>query len=108
MTALDVVLKDNKIVVNGTDATVYCMNAATGAVLWVSPSSVMPSDLFYQDDIIYGVRGTALRAMDIQSGKLLWDMPSLDGNVANQKSEIFRSGKKFVNLTHGRLKRPSV
>jgi len=68
----------------------------------------MPSDLFYQDDIIYGVRGTALRAMDIQSGKLLWDMPSLDGNVANQKSEIFRSGKKFVNLTHGRLKRPSV
>jgi outer membrane protein assembly factor BamB len=33
MTALDVVLEDNKIVVNGTDATIYCMNAATGAVL---------------------------------------------------------------------------
>jgi hypothetical protein len=68
----------------------------------------MPSDLFYQDDIIYDIRGTALRAMVIQSGKLLWDMPSLDGNVENRKSEIFRKIKKLVNLAHGRLKRPSV
>ena len=89
MTALDMVLEDNKIVVNGTDGTIYCMNASTGAVLWSSPSSAMSSDLFYQDGIIYGIRGTTLRAMDIQSGKLLWDMPSLDSKVENRSDSWY-------------------
>jgi outer membrane protein assembly factor BamB len=106
MIGLDIIKIDNKLIINGSDGILYCMNAVTGAMLWSKGSVATNSDLYHQDGVIYGIRGDNLRAYDLQSGKLLWDMPSLDAKVENQLGSIYNgfvTGIPAKNGEKGRI-----
>jgi hypothetical protein len=106
MMGLDIIKVGNKLIINGSDGTLYCMDAVNGAMLWSKGSIATNSDLYHQDGIIYGIRGDNLRAYDLQSGKLLWDMPSLDAKVENRLGSIYNgfvTGIPAKNGEKGRI-----
>lgn len=74
----DMILVGNRLVLNFHNATMYCVDAQTGQMLWSQKSSAMSSDLYHQDGIVYWIRDKNLQALDIETGHILWDMPSLD------------------------------
>lgn len=74
----DIIKVGDKIVLSGHDSFLYCVNAVSGSQHWTKISSALSSDIYHQDGIIYGIRGDVLRAYDLESGKMLWDMRSLD------------------------------
>ncbi|TDE16659.1 outer membrane protein assembly factor BamB family protein [Dyadobacter psychrotolerans] len=102
MIGLDIVKVDNKLLIKGTDGTLYCMNSLNGAQLWALQSGSLSSDIYHQDGVIYGIRGDNLKAYDLQTGKLLWDMPPLDvkgGSIYNG----FVTGIPAQNGKKGRI-----
>jgi outer membrane protein assembly factor BamB len=77
--AMDMMLVQNKLIINCTNAKMYCVDADTGSQLWELQSSAMASDLYHQDGIVYWIRSKNLIAANLETGKILWDLPSLDG-----------------------------
>jgi outer membrane protein assembly factor BamB len=75
---MDMLVAENKLVVNCTNARMYCFDSKNGKNLWTQPSSAIASDLYHQDGIVYWIRTDNLRAVDLETGKMLWDMKSLD------------------------------
>ncbi|WP_171037919.1 outer membrane protein assembly factor BamB family protein [Dyadobacter luticola] len=102
MMGLDIIKAGNKLIINGTDGTIYCMDAGNGAMLWSKASTATNSDLYHQDGILYCIRGDNLRAYDLQNGKLLWDMPSLDARVENNRGSIFNGFVTGIPAQNGR------
>lgn len=102
MMGLDIIKVDNKLVINGTDGTIYCMDAVNGAMHWSKESTATNSDLYHQDGIIYCIRGDNLRAYDLQNGKLLWDMPPLDAKVENRRGSIYNGFVTGIPTQNGK------
>ncbi len=102
----------DKLLINGDNATLYCLNAATGSVLWTQKASIITSDLYQQDGVVYYIYTKYLLAVDINSGKLLWDMPSPDikwekrgdswfaGFVAGIPGKDGKKGKIFASTNY--------
>ena len=84
VTPMDMLLVNNKLLVNCTNAKMYCFDAYTGNVLWEQQSSAIASDLYHQDGVIYWIRTKNLLAVNIETGKVLWDLPSLDDKEENR------------------------
>jgi outer membrane protein assembly factor BamB len=74
----DILVAANKILVNGTDGVLYCLNSNNGSREWEQKANVATSDLYYQDGVVYCIGGKNLKAIEVATGKLLWDMPSPD------------------------------
>lgn len=108
-TALDLIVDGSNLLINSGDATLYCLDKTTGTKRWSLPSSAFASDLYCQDGTVYWIATNALRAADIQSGKMLWNMESPDkyeegrsdswfwGFVTGLPSHSGNKGKIFVS-----------
>jgi outer membrane protein assembly factor BamB len=80
----DFIKVGNRLILNGHDAMLYCLDTNTGSKLWTQPSSAIASDLYHQDGIIYWISTNELRAVDLETGKLCWNMKSLDTKEENR------------------------
>lgn len=85
----DFTLVDDKLLLNGDNATLYCVDANSGGVLWTQKSSALTSDLYCQDGVVYYIYTKSLLAVDLLTGKLLWDMPSPDIKWENRHDSWF-------------------
>ena len=85
----DFILVGDKLLLNGDNATLYCVDANTGLPMWTQKASVLTSDLYHQDGIIYYIYTKFLLAVDLQTGKLLWDMPSPDIRLEGRDDSWF-------------------
>lgn len=99
----DFILVGDKLLLNGDNATLYCVDANTGSQRWTQKASALTSDLYHQDGVVYYIYTKSLLAVDIQTGKLLWDMPSPDIKLRKRQDSWFtgfvtglpaRDGKK--------------
>jgi outer membrane protein assembly factor BamB len=68
----------NKVILNSGNATLYCLDAQTGHILWTQKSSAMSSDLYHQNGVVYYMITKTLNAVDIETGKLLLNMAAPD------------------------------
>lgn len=75
---MDIILVGDRLLANTGNATLYCLNAETGSVFWTQKSSGMSSDMYHQDGVVYWIPSKNLRAVDIVTGKMLWDLPAMD------------------------------
>lgn len=80
---------DGKLLANGQDAKLYCLDPQTGAVLWTQKSSALYSAMHTQDGVVYYIASKNLLAVDIATGKLLWDLPCPDAYTENRKDSWF-------------------
>lgn len=80
----DFIKVGDRLIANGENATLYCLDAATGNTLWTQISSAFTSDLYHQDGVIYWIITKKLGAVDLQTGRLLWRMECPDGKVENR------------------------
>jgi outer membrane protein assembly factor BamB len=85
----DFIIVGDKLLLNGDNAILYCLNANTGSQLWTQKASAVTSDLYHQDGIVYYIYTKYLLAVDIQTGKLLWDMPAPDIKGENRQDSWF-------------------
>ena len=85
----DFILIDDKLLLNGNNAILYCIDANTGSKRWTQKASSVTSDLYRQDGVVYYIYTKSLLAVDIQTGKLLWDMPSPDIKLENRQDSWF-------------------
>ncbi|WP_198034470.1 outer membrane protein assembly factor BamB family protein [Dyadobacter tibetensis] len=85
---VDMILADHKLLVNMADATLYCLNSIDGSKRWTQKSSSLASDLYHQNGIIYWIPLGNLRAVDLETGKLLWNLDTIEREaVKSHKSE---------------------
>ncbi|MCE7043357.1 PQQ-binding-like beta-propeller repeat protein [Dyadobacter sp. CY312] len=108
----DFILAEGKLLLNGDNAILYCVDASTGSLLWTQKSSALTSDLFFQDGVVYYIYTKYLLAVEVLTGKLIWDMPSPDIKVENRHDSWFsgfvtglpskdgRKGKIFVSTNY--------
>ncbi|WP_026629252.1 outer membrane protein assembly factor BamB family protein [Dyadobacter alkalitolerans] len=85
----DFILVNDKLLLNGDNATLYCLDANTGSQRWTQKASALTSDLYHQDGVVYYIYTKSLLAVDIQTGKLLWDMPSPDIQLEGREDSWF-------------------
>ncbi|MCE7067428.1 PQQ-binding-like beta-propeller repeat protein [Dyadobacter sp. CY326] len=85
----DFILVNDKLLLNGDNAILYCVDANTGSQRWTQKASALTSDLYHQDGVVYYIYTKSLLAVDIQTGKLLWDMPSPDIKLENRHDSWF-------------------
>lgn len=85
----DLSVVNNKVLVNGQDAKLYCLDAQTGIVLWTQKSSSIGSTLHVQDGVVYYIASKNLLAVDIATGKLLWDLPCPDAYTEGRNDSWF-------------------
>lgn len=85
---VDMILINDKLLVNMANATLYCLNANNGANIWSQRSSSLSSDLYHQNGVIYWIPLGNLRAVDLETGKLLWNLNTIERvSVKTSKSE---------------------
>lgn len=85
----DMILVGDKLLLNGDNATLYCVDADSGLPRWTQKASVLTSDLYHQDGVIYYIYTKYLLAVDIETGKLLWDIPSPDVKMRDRMDSWF-------------------
>jgi outer membrane protein assembly factor BamB len=85
----DFILVGDKLLLNGDNATLYCLDANTGTPKWTQKASALTSDLYHQDGVLYYIYTQYLLAVDIQTGKLLWDLASPDIKLENRTDSWF-------------------
>jgi len=83
------IIQNGKVYAQPSDGTLHCLDANTGAQLWVEKTSGSSSDMVYLDGVIYFVGGGDgyLHAVDAESGKHLWIVKSED--EANHSDGFF-------------------
>ncbi|MCE7069041.1 MULTISPECIES: PQQ-binding-like beta-propeller repeat protein [Dyadobacter] len=85
----DFILVEDKLLLNGDNATLYCVDANTGSPRWTQKASALTSDLYHQDGVVYYIYTKSLLAVDVNTGKLLWDMPSPDIKLERRHDSWF-------------------
>lgn len=85
----DLIMADNKLLANSLLARLHCLDPQTGAVLWSQKSSAVGSDLYYQDGVVYYIASKNLLAVEVATGKLLWDLPSPDAREEKRSDSWF-------------------
>ncbi len=73
----EIVQVGNKLIVNSMYAYMYCLDADTGATVWELESASTSNVPYHQNGIIYGIRSKNLIAIDIGTGRLIWNMRSV-------------------------------
>ncbi len=102
----DKLVADNKVLVNGTDGVLYCLNGEYGFREWELNASVTVSDLYYQNGVVYCIGGTKLKAIEVATGKLLWDIPSPDiklNKISDSWFQGFVTGVPAQNGKKGKI-----
>jgi outer membrane protein assembly factor BamB len=84
---VDMIVVENKVILNSADAKLYCLDAQTGNILWTQKSSYMSSDLYHQNGVVYYMITQTLNAVDIETGKLLLNMAAPDSKEGKTKGE---------------------
>ncbi|GAB2791072.1 hypothetical protein GCM10027275_40010 [Rhabdobacter roseus] len=85
----DLILVEGKLLANGMNATLYCLDPQTGNVLWTQKSSGIASRLHYQDGVVYYIASQDLLAVEVATGKLLWQLQCPDVYTENQPQSWF-------------------
>jgi outer membrane protein assembly factor BamB len=83
----DMIVVGNKVILNSDNATLYCLDAQTGHILWTQKSSYISSDLYHQNGVVYYMITQTLNAVDIETGKLLLNMAAPDSREGKTKGE---------------------
>ncbi|MCE7062373.1 PQQ-binding-like beta-propeller repeat protein [Dyadobacter sp. CY343] len=102
----DMLLVDGKMVISSLDGNLYCVDAKNGTQLWASPSGAFSSDIYHQDGVLYGINGDFLRACELKTGQVLWELKSLDGKLDGRDDsefEGFVTGLPGANGKKGRI-----
>ncbi|PWJ59638.1 putative pyrroloquinoline-quinone binding quinoprotein [Dyadobacter jejuensis] len=85
---LDMILAEDKLLLNLFNAKLYCVDAQTGKLLWTQKSSGISGDLYHQNGVVYWIPLGNLRAVDLETGKLLWNLDTIEReSVKSNKSE---------------------
>lgn len=87
----DMILAEGKLLANGQDAKLYCLDPLTGNTLWTQRSSGIGSSLHYQNGVVYYIASQDLLATDVASGKLLWKLVCPD-YATEKRSDSWFSG----------------
>lgn len=95
----DMILADGKLLANGFNAILYCLDPETGVTLWSQKSSGIGSNLYYHDGVVYYIASKNLLAVEVATGKLLWDLPCPDAQEENRPDSWFAG---FVTGTPAR------
>lgn len=95
----NIMIQEGKLLANCNDAKLYCLDPETGATLWSQKSSAIGSDLYYQDGVVYYIASKNLLAVEVATGKLLWDLPCPDAQEENRPDSWFAG---FVTGTPGK------
>jgi outer membrane protein assembly factor BamB len=99
----DLIVAEGKLLANGQDAKLYCLDPQTGNILWTQRSSGIGSSLHYQDGVVYYIASQNLLATEVATGKLLWNLPCPDAYTEKRADSWFsgfvtglpaRSGRK--------------
>ena len=85
----DMIVAEGKLLANGQDAKLYCLDPATGNILWKQRSSGIGSSLHYQDGVVYYIASQDLLATEVATGKLLWKLPCPDYYTINRGDSWF-------------------
>jgi outer membrane protein assembly factor BamB len=85
----DMIVAEGKLLANGQDAKLYCLDPETGNILWRQESSGIGSSLFYLNGVVYYIASKNLLAADVATGKLLWNLPCPDARVAGRTDSWF-------------------
>jgi outer membrane protein assembly factor BamB len=109
---VDMLYADGKLLVNMANATLYCLSANDGSNVWSQKSNSLSSDLYHQNGVIYWIPLGNLRAVDLQTGKLIWNLNTIERSTSNgRRSEWHgfvtgvegkdgRKGKIFATTDH--------
>lgn len=85
----DLMLTDGKLLANGQDAKLYCLDPQTGATLWTQQSSGIGSKLYSQAGVVYYIASKDLLATDLMTGRLLWKLDCPDSYTENRSDSWF-------------------
>jgi outer membrane protein assembly factor BamB len=97
-----------KLLVNagGPGASIVALNKKDGSILWKSQSdqagysSAIAVEAGGAKQVVFFTHERAL-ALDLQTGKLLWDYPRAANNVANAATPIARGNRVFIASDYG-------
>lgn len=75
----------NRIVLGSADGNIYCLNT-NGKLQWklAAEAAVLASPLIHKEVVYIGSSDHRFRAIDLQSGKLLWQVEGIKGAVTSQ------------------------
>ena len=73
--------KTGRLVFGSSDGNIYCLDARTGKLKWTveAASSVLGSPAIYNGVVYIGASDNCFRAIDLNSGRLLWIYPKVRG-----------------------------
>jgi outer membrane protein assembly factor BamB len=74
----NLILVDGILVAGSLSATLYGINTMNGSPVWSKDVGVINSKLHSQNGVVYCIADENLKAIEVATGKLLWDMPSPD------------------------------
>lgn len=85
----DLLIANGKLLANGQNAKLYGLNPDTGDILWTQESSGIGSSLHQQDGVVYYIASQKLKAVDIATGKLLWNLDCPDAYTEKRADSWF-------------------
>lgn len=104
------VIEGDRLYIAGYDDRLYCLSAAKGDILWRHDAGGYAGLTILGNKIFYPTSSGELRALDKESGKLLWTVPVSDGiatAVVPYKGLLTygesRGFLKFIDANSGRL-----
>jgi outer membrane protein assembly factor BamB len=74
----NLILVDGILIGGSLSATLYGINTTNGLPIWSKEVGVINSKLHSQNGVVYCIADENLKAIEVATGKLLWDMPSPD------------------------------
>jgi outer membrane protein assembly factor BamB len=90
---------DNVVYADGGDERLYALSAATGSVLWSSPTFSASEDLLVTPKAIYHVNGGKIRIVNRANGRIVATVGVQDLDDAIESPPAFADGAIFVNVT---------
>ena len=98
----DLILADGKLLANGQNAKLYSLDPATGNVLWTQESSAIGSSLYQQDGVVYYIASQKLKAVEVATGRLLWNLDCPDYYTINRGDSWFSGFVTGLPATGGK------
>ena len=96
------IVAEGKLLANGQDAKLYCLDPQTGNTLWTQRSSGIGSSLHYQDGVVYYIASQNLLATEVATGKLLWNLDCPDYYTINRGDSWFSGFVTGLSGTGGK------
>ena len=98
------IFEDRYMVLYDSMSTLYCVDADTGQQIWKLPNETLAYTSSYcAEGILYYLSKGNLRARDLKTTKLLWDIPSDTPNKLDGHFWVFVTGLPGKNGQKGRI-----